>query len=107
MGPGPDPKLEAFIRDALPHLRQVFAPLRVVIFGSCARGDALSTSDLDVILVSPRFRSMRFLDRPVRALEALGYPGGIEFLCYTPEEFETKREELGIVRVAVETGLTL
>jgi predicted nucleotidyltransferase len=107
MGEGQDPKLAAFVRDALPRLRQAFAPLRVVIFGSRARGEALSTSDLDVILVSPRFATMRFLDRPVRALEALGYPGGIEFLCYTPEEFDAKREELGIVRVAVETGISL
>jgi predicted nucleotidyltransferase len=104
---GQDPKLEGFVREALPRLREAFAPLHVVIFGSRVRGDALSTSDLDVILVSPRFGSMRFLERPVRALETLGYPGGIEFLCYTPDEFETKREELGIVRIAVETGISL
>lgn len=50
---------------------------------------------------------MRFIERPVRVLEALDYPGGLELLCYTPEEFEAKREEMGIVRVAVEEGIEL
>ncbi len=31
-------------------------------------------------------------------------PGGLELLCYTPEEFEEKREEMGIVRVAIKKG---
>ena len=50
-----DPRVAAFLRETLPRLRQRFDPLRAVIFGSRARGDALSTSDLDVILVSPHF----------------------------------------------------
>ena len=102
-----DPKVAAFVRDHLPRLRERFAPLRVILFGSRARGEALSTSDLDLILVSPRFASVPFLERPVKILESLGYPGGLELLCYTPEEFEAKREELGIVRIAVTEGIEL
>jgi len=107
MAEGQDPKVAAFVRDRLPRLRERFAPLRAIVFGSRARGDALSTSDLDLILVSPRFASVPFLQRPVQVLESLGYPGGLELLCYTPEEFERKREELGIVRVAVTEGIEL
>ena len=88
-------------------LRDRLAPLRVIAFGSRVRGDALSTSDLDLILVSPRFAAVPFLRRPVEVLEMLDYPGGLELLCYTPEEFEEKRRELGIVRVALEEGITL
>ena len=102
-----DPKLAEFVRKHLPTLRERLAPLRAIAFGSGARGDALSTSDLDLILVSPRFAAVPFLKRPVEVLEALGYPGGLEFLCYTPEEFEEKREEFGIVRVALEEGISL
>ena len=76
-------------------------------FGSRVRGDALSASDLDLILVSPWFSDMPFLRRPVAVLELLNYPGGLELLCYSPEEFEQKRQELGIVRVALEHGVTL
>jgi len=107
VAPGEDPKLAAFVRDHLPRLRERFAPLRAIAFGSRGRGDALSSSDLDLILVSPRFGSVPFLERPVRVLEALDYPGGLELLCYTPEEFEARRAELGIVRVATTEGREL
>lgn len=102
-----DRKLARFVHDHLPVLRERLAPLQVIAFGSRVRGDAISTSDLDLILVSPRFASVPFLRRPVAVLEMLDYPGGLELLCYTPEEFEAKREEFGIVRVALENGIPL
>ena len=102
-----DRRLAAFTREELPRLREQWAPLTVIAFGSRVRGDALSTSDLDLILVSPRFASLPFLKRAVHVVEGLGFPAGLELLCYTPEEFAVKREEIGIVRVAVEQGRTL
>jgi predicted nucleotidyltransferase len=75
-----------FIGEALPRLRWRFASLRAMIFGSRTRGDALSTSDLDVILVSPTFRSIPFLQRAVVALEALEYPGGLELALVRPPQ---------------------
>lgn len=107
MAQAEDHKLAEFVRAHLPTLRDRLAPLRVIAFGSRVRGDALSTSDLDLILVSPRFAAVPFLRRPVEVLEMLDYPGGLELLCYTPEEFDKKRQELGIVRVALEEGITL
>ena len=102
-----DPRVAFFASEQLPKLRERFAPLRAIVFGSRARGDALSTSDLDLILVSPCFDQVPFLERPVHVLEMLGYPGGLELLCYTPEEFETRREELGLVQVACTEGFEL
>ena len=102
-----DRKLAEFVRDHLPTLRARLAPLQAIAFGSRVRGDALSTSDLDLILVSPWFAPLPFLRRAGAILELLDYPGGLELLCYTPEEFEEKRQELGIVRVAVEQGIAL
>jgi predicted nucleotidyltransferase len=107
MGTRQDPKVTLFRRRHLPRLRRKFAPLKVIAFGSRVRGEALADSDLDLVLVSPKFALMRFLDRPVKVLEVLDYPGGLELLCYTPEEFESKREEMGIVRVAVTEGIEL
>jgi uncharacterized protein len=102
-----DHKLAGFVRDHLPTLRARLARLQVIAFGSRVRGDALSTSDLDLILISPQFSSVPFLRRAATVLEMLDYPGGLELLCYTPDEFEQKRHELGIVRVAVEEGIAL
>jgi predicted nucleotidyltransferase len=102
-----DPKLAEFVRDHLPTLRARLGSVQVIAFGSRVRGDALSTSDLDLILVSLWFASVPFLRRPGAILELLDYPGGLELLCYTPEEFEEKREEFGIVRAALEQGIAL
>jgi len=39
---------------------------------------------------------------------ALREPGvSFDFLCYTPEEYQAKVQQLGIVREAVETGVRL
>ena len=102
-----DRKLTEFVRDHLPRLHDRLAPLTVIAFGSRVRGDALSTSDLDLIVVSPCFEPLHFLKRVPYILELLGYPAGLEFLCYTPDEFHEKRREHGIVRVAVEEGIRL
>lgn len=107
MAQAEDRKLAEFVRDHLPTLRERLAPLRVIAFGSRVRGEALATSDLDLVLVSPSFGALPYLKRPLAVLELLGYPSGLELLCYTPEEFEQKRHELGIVRVAVEQGIAL
>jgi predicted nucleotidyltransferase len=84
-----------------------FHPTLVLTFGSRARGDALKHSDLDLLIVSDAFRNIRWLDRPVMVLEVLDLPFGVDLLCYTPEEFRKKREELGIVRTAVSQGVVL
>jgi hypothetical protein len=79
----------------------------VLAFGSRARGDALADSDLDLLVVSERFRDVPFLQRAARLLDDLALPYPIDVLCYTPEEFARKRAELGIVSQAVEDGIAL
>ena len=107
MAQAEDRRLAQFVGEHLPRLRDRLAPLRAIAFGSRVRGDALSTSDLDLILVSPWFARVPFLRRPVAVLELLDYPGGLELLCYTPEEFERKRRQITIVREAVREGIEL
>jgi hypothetical protein len=56
---------------------------------------------------SDAFRDIRWLDRPVRVIEELGLSMGMDLLCYTEEEYDRKRQELGIVRTASEEGILL
>jgi predicted nucleotidyltransferase len=79
----------------------------VSAFGSRVRGDALSSSDPDLVLVSPWFSGLPFLKQPRAILEVLDFPGDLELLGYTPEEFAEKWQEFSIVRVAVAEGITL
>ena len=62
----------------------------VIVFGSYARGDWLTTSDLDLILVSRGWRG-RIIDRPdpiYRLLARKRPPVWPQILCYKPEELE-------------------
>jgi hypothetical protein len=76
MAPRGDEKIREFITKYLPILREKFRPSLVLAFGSRARGEALETSDLDLIVVSPLFENIPFLERPYRVLLELGIPGG-------------------------------
>ncbi|MBD3293668.1 MAG: HEPN domain-containing protein [Armatimonadia bacterium] len=79
-----------------------------ILFGSRARGEELGSSDVDLIVISPRFEGIRFTDRiaPLlgewpRALPTL------EVLAYTPEEFERARRGMRIERKAYREGVRL
>ena len=100
-------KLEIFKEKYLSRLLELYKPSNVIVFGSRARGDFLKESDLDLIVVSDKFSSIRFIDRAYRVLMDIDIDMGVDILCYTPKEFEEKKKELGIVQVAVEEGIEL
>ena len=52
-------------------------------------------------------RRGRWLNRPVRVTLDCDIRFGVELLCYTPEEYERKRQEWGIVQTATEEGVEL
>lgn len=68
-----------------------FHPRRIILFGSRARGDALSTSDFDLLIVAPSDKPRWQRAVPVyRALAGLGIPKDI--VWWTPEEIAEWRE---------------
>ncbi len=98
------------IDEAVKIIRKWDPSAKVILFGSRARGEHLRTSDYDLIVVSDRFRGMRFSERATLITKLL-YRNGLilplDLLCYTEEEFERKRRELGTVRTAVSEGIEL
>ncbi len=80
---------------------------KLILFGSWAWGRVNKDSDVDLILVSEDFRGISSLKRPCGFYLDwdLGYP--VDFLCYTPEEFEKKREQISIVQEAVKEGIEI
>ncbi|MCX8175775.1 MAG: nucleotidyltransferase domain-containing protein [Candidatus Bathyarchaeota archaeon] len=82
----------------------------ILLFGSRAREEHLVDSDIDLIVVSSRFKNVEFIERPVSILRILyneGVKKSLDILCYTPEEFRKKSQEIGIVREALKTGKIL
>ncbi|MFQ5799922.1 MAG: nucleotidyltransferase domain-containing protein [Nitrospinota bacterium] len=80
---------------------------RMLLFGSYAEGNPNRDSDIDLIIVSPSFRRMNFFKRgaTMYGYWHLNYP--VDFLCYTPEEFEKLTSEVTIVREAVREGIEI
>lgn len=100
MGREAPPEVIEFVRRA----KQRFRVERVILFGSRARGDFLEHSDYDVIVVSKDFEGVPFYARPIPLLRLWDVERDLELLCYTPEEFETKRRGINIVSTAVAEG---
>ena len=67
-------------------------------------------SEYVLVLVSEHFDGIPWLERVYQAgslWDALEMGGPAEVHCYTPAEFERKREQLRIVRETAEHGLEL
>jgi len=80
---------------------------KFIFFGSRAKGDYKKYSDFDIIIVSKNFKGINKLDRPYGLYIKwnLNYP--VDFLCYTPEEFNKLKKQVTIVREAVEKGIEI
>ncbi|BAW02138.1 putative nucleotidyltransferase [Thermus thermophilus] len=98
-------------RSDLQELRALLAeaplPLtRVLLFGSRARGEALEESDWDLLVVSPAFRGMDYLSR-VQLLQGCLPLRNVDYVALTPEEWEARKGEIGLVGEAAREGLVL
>ncbi|MGC8778898.1 MAG: nucleotidyltransferase domain-containing protein [Candidatus Caldatribacteriaceae bacterium] len=88
----------------LNRLRQEIRVTRAILFGSHALGEALNTSDVDLVILSPDFRGMNFLRR-LELLARYWEPGlDADILGYTPEEFEEASQKLTFLSEVKKTG---
>jgi hypothetical protein len=95
------------IIDFLNKVKENFHPDLIILFGSRARGDYLHDSDFDLIIVSPDFQDVHFMERIYQILEFWDYDWDVDILPYTPKEFQKKKNQIGIVNQAVREGLVV
>ena len=70
-------------------LLREYKPVKIILYGSCARGDAREDSDIDMLIVKPSTKSRHQRATEVlRALREVRYTIPFEPLVLTPEEFE-------------------
>lgn len=84
-----------------------YSPERIILFGSQAKGKATKHSDVDLIIVSSKFKNKHKLDRSPNLYLKWNIDYPVDFLCYTPEEFERKKKQIGIVQQAVKEGIEI
>ncbi|MEW5760133.1 MAG: nucleotidyltransferase domain-containing protein [Candidatus Thermoplasmatota archaeon] len=78
---------------------------KIIIFGSYVSGNFTEDSDIDLLLVSKKFRGKDFHERFKGLWLKWNLKLPVDFLCYTPEEFEKLKKGITIVREAVENGI--
>lgn len=77
----------------------------IMLFGSLARGDISTTSDIDMIIV--KWTEKKFLDRLDEIYSTLIPNVALDILVYTPEEFEAMKSKNVFVMNAVKEGKML
>ncbi len=81
---------QARLKNVLDHILQVleeqYQPQRVILFGSMASGEVGEWSDIDLAIVKET--SEPFLARLKEVALLCQSPVGVDYLVYTPAEFE-------------------
>jgi predicted nucleotidyltransferase len=84
-----------------------FHPLKVILFGSRARGDAKRDSDVDLLVVLPRVQNKRDDAIAIRRVLA-DLPVSKDVFVTTPEELERRGNLVGtVLRPALREGKVL
>lgn len=80
---------------------------KMYLFGSMATGRTHKYSDVDLLVVSKHFRRKSILQRSPKLYMKWNLEYPVDFLCYSPEEFNKLKRQITIVRQAVKTGIRI
>lgn len=84
-----------------------FHPVRVILFGSHARGDARPDSDVDLLVVLPRVENKRESAIAIRS-ELSDIPVAKDIIVTTPSELKRFGDMIGLIyRPALREGRVL
>jgi predicted nucleotidyltransferase len=87
----PPNELHDKLADLVGRIRSVVDPIRIVLFGSHARGDAGEHSDLDVLVVVPDGTHRRHTQQDLyMQLRGFGLP--VDFVVATPSDLERYKD---------------
>ena len=110
MGRGKNREIEKLLRE-IKKFKRMNKIQKVILFGSYARGNFTKESDVDLILVDKKFSGKSVFERSNglwikwHVKQKLNYP--VDFLCYTPEEFEKLSKQVSIVSEALREGIEI
>jgi predicted nucleotidyltransferase len=92
------------VQTMVERITKQFRPLRIVLFGSRARGQATASSDVDLLVVLPEVANKRHA--AVEVLRALGdLPVAADVVVTTPEELARRGQVNGdVLRAALREG---
>lgn len=96
-------EIKSTVRDYVEKIQRQIPVSKAIVFGSFAKGNFDSGSDIDLAIFSDHFESMSRVEGITYLLRnAMEYPVDLEPLAFTNKELE---ERLGIVDEIVRTGV--
>jgi predicted nucleotidyltransferase len=91
-----NPTVQESIADAVQKILSVASPSRIILFGSQARGQADTKSDIDLMVIEPTVE--RPAQEAARLYRAVGWVGvGVDILVYSEEEYASRSSVPGTV----------
>lgn len=96
---------ERFNKEVLPIIVKEFHPSKVLFFGSRVYGNADEDSDIDVIIISEAFKDIPFVNRMGKVLNLARFPKHVDYLCYTPEEFNNVKDSSIVIEDALDNHI--
>lgn len=80
---------------------------KMIFFGSRVAGKPSKWSDIDLIIVSPNFKGKKFRYRSLGFYEYWDLDYAVDFLCYTPDEFNKLKNQITVVKEATKSGIEI
>ena len=80
---------------------------KLILFGSRAKGKTHKDSDFDLIIVSEDFEGKKSFKRGIGFYNYWNIDYPVDFLCYTPQEFNKMKNKITIVKNAVKEGIEI
>jgi HEPN domain-containing protein len=85
---------DGWLDEVVGRLVTEFDPLRIMVFGSRARGDGREYSDLDLLVVLPQVGDRQPVETALRRAVA-GAPVGVDVFATDPDEIERTGDSVG------------
>ena len=96
-------KLKEFKRELNRHI----AVNKIILFGSRAKGKTTQFSDFDLLIISKKFKGKDPLVRSLGFYKYWNLDCPVDFLCYTPKEYDKLKNKISIIQQVEEEGITI
>lgn len=99
--------LAEWVPSMVDDLVRALDPIRIVLFGSVARGDDTNDSDIDLLIVLPQIDPGQKMNRCLEARLAVSAPVPMDLFVVDVAEMDRRADLPGTLRVACTEGRVL